>query len=157
MTPPGTAKKWPLFFQWFNEWKPMGWMRRDFIGVPFSGCCFFSSHWDTSSFRNILVYLYIYIYILYCAYIMQIISYSHIIYTCIQVTAMISIWSMLYFCLNISRSAQIRGRQIRVLVLAFPASYSEQGPRAKLWRVEGGGGKKVEMRWWWLQPGRRTW
>ena len=82
---------------------------------------------------------------------------------------MISIWWMLYFCLNISRyeqklrtlkslrPTQIRGRQIRVLVLAFPASYSEQGPRAKLWRVEGGGGKKVEMRWWWLQPRRRTW
>ena len=51
----------------------MGWMRRDFIGVPFSesttqqGVVVFS-HWDTSAFRNILVYLYIYIYIILCIY-----------------------------------------------------------------------------------------
>ena len=56
----------------FNEWKPMGWMRRDFIGVPFSEsttrcCCFFSLGYFSIS-KHTCISVYIYIYIILCIY-----------------------------------------------------------------------------------------
>ena len=156
----------------FNEWKPMGWMRRDFIGVPFSEsttrcCCFFSLGYFIIS-KHTCISVYIYIYIILCIYHANHIIQPYNIYmhtsNCYDFHLVDALFLFEHLKIRTkiahpqkSAATQLRGRQIRVLVLAFPASYSEQGPRAKLWRVEGGGGKKVEMRWWWLQPGRRTW